>query len=129
MPAIRRRDLLAYVVGAAVSGTILVLPYAGRALQALLWPGGLVLDAPFFLLPIAFGAWNVVWVRRGSPLGPAAWGALLGVVIAAGGNVLMALRGMWAPSLLLLFGWIPTVYAIAWTFLVAPLNEALEVGG
>lgn len=106
-----------------------MLPYAGRALLALLWPGGLVPDAPFFLLPIAFGAWNVVWVRRCAPLGAVAWGALLGVVVAVGGNVLMALRGMWAPSLLLLFGWIPTVYAIARTFLVAPLNEALDVDG
>jgi hypothetical protein len=129
MPAIRRRDLLAYVSGAAVAGTILVLPYVGRAILTQLWPGGPALEMPFFLLPLVFGAWNVVRVRRGAPLGAATWGVLLGLVVAAGGNALMALRGLWTPSLLLLFGWVPAVYAIAWTFLVAPLNHALEADG
>lgn len=123
----RRRDVLAYVIGAAVAGTALLLPYAGRALVRLAWPDFVTLDAPFYLLPIAWGAWNVVWVRRGAPGSPAVWGALLGGTIALAGNLLMALRGAWAPSLLVLFAWIPTVYAIGWAFLVVPLNEALDV--
>ena len=125
MPAIRRRDLVAYVCGAAVAGTALMIPYAGRALLSVLWPGFVTLDAPFYLLPIVWGAWNVAWVRRGATA-PQECGAALGVALATGGNLLTLLRGAWAPSLLLLFAFLPTVYALAWTFVVAPLNEALD---
>jgi hypothetical protein len=123
----RRRDLLAYVIGAAVAGTALLFPYAGRALLRVLWPGFVTLDAPFYLLPIAWGAWNVLWVRRGGDGAPPRWGALLGLTVATAGNLLMALRGAWAPSLLVLFAWIPLIYAMAWTFVVVPLNQALDV--
>lgn len=123
----RRSDLLAYVIGAAVAGTALVIPYAGRTLVGALWPGLVTLDAPFYLLPIVWGAWNVAWVRRGGQDAPHVWGGALGLALATGGNLLMALRGAWAPSLLLLFAFLPTVYAIAWTFIVVPLDQALDV--
>ncbi|MBM4245597.1 MAG: hypothetical protein FJ148_17615 [Deltaproteobacteria bacterium] len=115
------------MIGAAVAGTILVLPYTGRALLQLLFPVLPPLDAPFFLLPIAFGAWNVLWARRGAQPDAPRWGALLAVLVAAGANTLLALRGAWGASLLLLFLWVPTVYALVWTFVVAPLNRALDV--
>jgi hypothetical protein len=127
MVRLRRRDLLAYVIGAAVAGTLLLFPYAGRALLRVLWPAFVTLDAPFYLLPIVWGAWNVLWVRRGGQGSPARWGALLGILVMTSGNVLMALQGAWAPTLLLLFVWLPVVYAIAWTFVVVPLNQALGV--
>jgi hypothetical protein len=127
MPAIRRRDLAAYVSAAAVAGTALMIPYAGRTLLRILWPGLVTLDAPFYLLPIVWGAWNVAWVRRGANA-PQVCGVTLGVALATGGNLLMLLRGAWAPSLLLLFAFLPTVYAVAWTFFVAPLTEALDAG-
>jgi hypothetical protein len=123
----RRRDLLAYVIGAAVAGTALLFPYAGRALVRVLWPSFVTLDAPFYLLPIAWGVWNVLWVRFGGQGSPPRWGALLGIGVATAGNVLMAVQGAWAPALLLLFAWIPLLYAIAWTFVVVPLNQALDV--
>ena len=122
----RRSDLLAYVIGAAVAGTALVIPYAGRTLLGVLWPGFVTLDAPFYLLPIVWGAWNVAWVRRGAQDPPHVWGGALGMGLATGGNLLMALRGAWAPSLLLLFAFLPTVYAMAWTFVVVPLDQALD---
>lgn len=125
----RRRDLLAYVVGAAVAGTALAVPYAGRTLLRAAWPGFVTLDAPFYLLPIVWGVWNVLWVRRGALGSPAVWGALLGGAIALAGNLLMALRGEWAASLLLLFAWLPVMYALAWTFVVVPLDRALDVDG
>lgn len=127
MPAVRRRDLIAYVTAAAVAGTALVIPYAGRALLAAAWPGLVTLDAPFYLLPIAWGAWNVARVRRGS-VAPHVCGATLGVALATGGNLLMLLRGAWAPSLLVLFAFLPTVYALAWTFVVVPIEQALDGG-
>lgn len=122
----RRRDLLAYVIGAAVAGTALLFPYAGRSLLRSYVPMLLPIDAPFFLLPIAWGLWNVLWVRLRAPVAPPVWGAMLGVLLATAGNILMAGRGAWGASLLLLFLWVPTVYALGWTFVIVPLNRALD---
>lgn len=121
----KRRELLAYVVGAAVAGTALVLPYAGRALLTTVVPDLVAVNVPFFLLPIAWGVWNLLWVRL-SPRVPAAlWGALLGLGAAVVVNALLAVRGQWFPAVVLLALWTPVVYAIAWTFVVVPLNRAL----
>lgn len=121
----RRRHLLAYVIGAAVAGTMLVFPYAGRSLLSLYVPLIVPIDAPFFLLPIAWGIWNVLWVKY-RPVSAPAWGALLGVVIAVSGNVLLAARGQWNVSLLVLGVWVPAIYALGWTFVMVPLNRALR---
>lgn len=123
----RRRDLLAYVVGAAVAGTMLVFPYAGRALLSAYMPLLIPVDAPFFLLPLGWGAWNVIWARSRPALPAPAWGALLGLLIAVAGNLLLALRGQWTAPLLLLFLWVPAVYALGWSFVVVPVNRALGV--
>lgn len=120
----RRRELLAYVIGAAVAGTALVLPYAGRSLAAVAVPDLVAVNVPFFLLPIAWGVWNWLWVRLEPPLPGAAWGALLGLAAAVGVNLLLALRGQWFPAVVLLGLWTPLVYAIAWAFIVVPLNRA-----
>jgi hypothetical protein len=120
-----RRELLAYVIGAAVAGTALILPYGGRALASAVVPNVVTTNVPFFLLPIAWGVWNWLWVRLRPPVPPAAWGALLGLAAALALNVLLALRGQWFGALALLGLWVPTVYAIGWTFVVVPLNRAL----
>jgi len=123
----RRQDLLAYVIGAAVAGTALVFPYAGRAFISIYMPLLIPVDAPFFLLPIAWGAWNVLWIRLHPTLAAPAWGALLGLLMATAGNLLLAVRGQWTAPLLLLALWVPAIYAIGWTFFVVPLNRALDV--
>ena len=53
----RRRELQAYVIGAAVAGTALVLPYGGRSLVSAVVPDLVAVNVPFFLLPIAWGVW------------------------------------------------------------------------
>ena len=57
----RRNELLAYLVGAGVAGTLLVGPYVGRSIIASLVP--VVPYVPFFLLPIVWGLWNWLYVR------------------------------------------------------------------
>ncbi|HEY8518420.1 MAG TPA: hypothetical protein VIS07_23145 [Candidatus Binatia bacterium] len=121
----RRRDLQAYVIGAAIAGTALVLPYAGRALLRAMFGDVVAVSVPFFLLPIAWGFWNVLWVRLRPRVAPAAWGALLGVGAALAANGWLALRGEWFPAVALLVLWTPTIYAFAWAFVVVPLNRAL----
>jgi len=122
---VRRRELQAYVIGAAVAGTALVIPYGGRAIAALAVPDLVAVDVPFFLLPIAWGAWNGLGVRLGPPVPAPAWGALLGLGAAAFVNALLAARGEWFPAVALLAVWLPAVYALIWTFVVVPLNRAL----
>lgn len=116
----------AYLVGAAVAGTALVLPYTGRALASRLVPELVTLEAPIFLLPIAWGLWNWLWVRLRTPLSAGTWGALLGLQVALALNLLRAVRGDWFPAAGLLVVWLPLVYALAWVFVVAPLNRAFD---
>jgi hypothetical protein len=123
----RRRDLQAYLIGAGVAGTALVIPYAGRSIASLVIPGWDATDVPFYLLPIVWGFWNWGGVRLAHPAPPWLRGVLLGLVVALAVTVLHLWRGHWFSGLLLLFGWIPTIYAIAWTFVIAPLNRAFDV--
>lgn len=123
----RRRELQAYLIGAAVAGTALILPYAGRSLASVVLPNLEAADVPFFLLPIVWGIWNLLWVRLGEPLAAPLWGALLGVLVAMAVNTLLAVRDQWYPAQLLLVPWIPVLYAIGWTFIIVPLNRAFDV--
>ena len=66
----RRRELLAYLIGAGTAGTILVGPYALRIIAgALFMPSYAVPLVPVVLLPIVWGGWNLWWARRHPPLG------------------------------------------------------------
>lgn len=121
----RRRELLAYMIGAGVAGTALVFPYTGRALATMVVPELLAVNVPFFLLPVTWGLWNWLWVRLRAPTAAAVWGAILGLGASSSVNLLLTFRGQWFPGALLLLVWIPTIYAIAWVFVVVPLNRAL----
>ncbi len=121
----RRRELLAYLIGAGVAGTALVLPYGGRAIATVAVPELVTVSVPFFLLPIAWGVWNWLWVRLQPPVPAAGWGALLGLLASSCVNLLLALRGQWFGAVALLLVWIPAVYALAYAFIIEPLNRAL----
>ena len=125
---IRRRDLLAYLVGAGIAGTILVGPYMLRS-TVIQFVGGNAVQPPFFLLPIAWGLWNVVWARRQPAMGIGAWGTLLGFLLAVGMNLLFWLQGDWFATALLLLIFVPGFYYLLWLVIVGPLNEALGVDG
>ena len=128
MTAVPRRELLAYLVGAGVAGTILIGPYTGRAIITLLAPQSLPLTyVPFFLLPLLWGVWNWLRVRLCPPLGAGAWGAFLGFLLALGVNALLAAEGRWFTGALLLPLAIPALYYLLWAFIVGPLNEGLGV--
>src|SRR5262249_59837568 len=126
---VRRRDLLAYLIGAGVAGTVLVGPYTLRLSVASLVPGLPLQQVPFFLLPILWGLWNLLWARRQPRLGIGAWGALLGFVAAVLVNLLFLAEGAWFPAAIVLPLLLPLVYYLLWLFAVGPLNEALGVEG
>jgi hypothetical protein len=124
---LRRRDLLAYLVGAGIAGTLLIAPYALRVATETLLPGAVVPLAPVVLLPILWGAWNVLWVRRRPPVSVATWGALLGLVAASVANAFFWAADAWFPAVALLLVFLPVVYWLAWRLVVGPINEALGV--
>ncbi len=124
----RRRDLLAYLIGAGVAGTALVAPYTGRSILAALAPQfAPLVYVPFFLMPIAWGLWNWLGVRVQPRVGIGAWGALLGVLLATGVNLLLLAEGRWFGAAVLLPVLVPAVYYLIWAFAVGPLNDALGV--
>jgi hypothetical protein len=125
---IRRRDLLAYLIGAGVAGTLLVGPYMLRSTVIQL-VGGKAMEPPFFLLPIVWGLWNLLWARWQPAMGIGAWGALLGLVLAVSVNLLFAAQGIWFPAVLLLPVFLPVLYYLVWLLVVGPLNGALGVEG
>jgi hypothetical protein len=123
-----RRELLAYLVGAGVAGTILVAPYVGRPFVIALFPELKPLAfVPFFVLPLFWGVWNWLRFRLGLQIGIGAWGAVLGFGLACLANGLFVAEGVWFPAVLLLLVTLPAGYWLLWTFLVGPLNEGLGV--
>ncbi len=119
----RRNELLAYVVGAAVAGTLLVGPYVGRSVIALFVP--VVPYVPFFLLPIVWGVWNWLYVRLDLRLDIGAWGSALGVVLGLGVDALFFARGTWFNAAVLLPVFLAVLYFLFWRLIVGPLDDAL----
>ena len=94
---VRRRDLLAYLIGAGVAGTLLTAPYALRVAAISLLPGATIGNVPFFLLPILWGVWNLLWARWQPAVTIGTWGAMLGVVAGVAVNLALRRRGRVVP--------------------------------
>ncbi len=126
---VRRGTLLAYLVGAGVAGTILVVPILLReaAIERFL-PGRTVPLGPALLLPVMWGVWNVLWARQQARIAVGTWGALLGLALALIVNLHLAALGAWFGAAALLVVFLPLVYYLLWHLVVGPLNEALGVG-
>ena len=125
---VSRRRLVAYLVGAGVAGTALIAPYLGRSVIAAIAPDFASLTSvPFFLLPVAWGLWNVLGLRLRARPGIGTWGAVLGVLLALAVNVLLAAEARWFPGALLLPVVLPLVYHVVWAVIIGPLNVALGV--
>jgi len=127
---VRRRELLAYLIGAGVAGTILVFPFVLRdaALRFFL-PGRRVPLVPFFLLPVLWGLWNALWARRQPRMDIGTWGAILGLAASLTVNLYLWLQGAWFGAALFLVAFLPVVYYLVWHLVVGPLNGALGVEG
>jgi len=125
---IRRAELLAYLIGAGVAGTLLVVPYTGRSIVTAIFPQLEPLTyVPFFLLPLVWGLWNWLRVRLRPPVGIGAWGAVLGLLLAIAVNLLLAAEARWFTGAVLLLVAVPAGYYLLWLFLIGPLNGGLGV--
>ncbi len=123
-----RSQLLAYLIGAGVAGTIIVLPFLGRALWSMVFPELLDIYVPFFLLPLVWGLWNWLYVRLQPTLGIGAWGAVLGFILGLAINAFLCVTGQWFVVFAVLPVFVPGLYYLLWLFIVGPLNGALGVG-
>jgi hypothetical protein len=127
---LRRRELLAYLIGAGIAGTILVGPYTLRIVAGeLFMPGHAIPVVPVVLLPLLWGGWNLLWARRHPSVSIGIWGALLGFLGALGVNGYLLAAGVWFRAAALLIPFLPVVYWLLWRLVVGPLNEALGVEG
>lgn len=127
---LRRRELLAYLVGAGIAGTILVGPYAMRVVAGgVFLPGRGLPLVPVVLLPILWGVWNLLWVRRRPGVAIGTWGAVLGLGAACGVNLYLWAAGAWSPAVTALLVFLPVLYWLLWRLVVGPINEALGVEG
>jgi len=129
MASPRRRDLLAYLVGAGVAGTVLIGPYGLRVAVIQLIPGAAAVQPPFFLLPIMWGLWNLLWTRWQPAMSVGRWGALLGLLAGVAVNLLFVAWGSWFGAAMLLPLFLALVYYLVWRIVIGPLNEALGVDG
>jgi hypothetical protein len=127
---VRRRDLLAYLVGAGTAGTILVAPYTLRIVASeFYFPGRGMPVAPVVLLPIVWGVWNLLWARRRPRVSIGIWGLLLGIFAGAGINVYLWAVAVWFPAAAMLLVFLPAIYWLVWRLVVGPLNQAVGVEG
>jgi hypothetical protein len=125
-----RRQLLAYLIGAGLAGTILVGPYTLRVVAGGIFLSGRAVPiVPVVLLPILWGVWNLLWARHHPRVSIGVWGAILGAVGAFGVNLYLSAMGLWFPAAALLLVFLPAVYWLLWRLVVGPLNEALGVEG
>ncbi len=127
---VRRRELLAYLIAAGVAGTILVIPFVLRdAVVRFFLPGRPLRLVPFFLLPVLWGLWNLLWARRRPRMDIGTWGAMLGLAASLSVNLYLRWQDAWFGAALLLVVFLPVVYYLLWHLVVGPLNEALGVEG
>ena len=126
---VHRRNLLAYLIGAGVAGTLLIGPYAGRLAVIWLLPGATLGPVPFFLLPVVWGVWNLLWARWQPAVGIGTWGAIVGAILGVVVNVLFIAQRTWFAGAMLLPVFLPVLYFLLWRLVIGPLNEALGVEG
>jgi hypothetical protein len=124
---VRRRSLLAYLIGAGVAGTMLIGPYGLRLAVISLLPGATIGNPPFFLLPVVWGLWNLLRVHWLPGIGIGAWGATLGIVLGVAVNLLFLAQGTWFRAAPLLPPFLAVLYFLLFRLIVGPLNEALGV--
>jgi hypothetical protein len=108
----RRRELVAYLVGTAVAGSLIVFPYLLRPVVVAIVPGFAGVQVPFFLLPVVWGVWNSLHARVAPAIDIGVWGSVLGIVLAAGLNVFLYAEGTWFPAALALPVFLPTFYLL-----------------
>ena len=119
----QHKKLTAYLIGAGVGATLVVIPYIFfRPIMSLFRPEISGIYQPFFLIPIVWGLWNLffVCVNRRPSIG--IWGAILGFLMGLSICLLLYAGGYWFWAGIFIPVFAPAIYFLAWDIIIGSLN-------
>lgn len=119
--------LNAYLVGAGVGGTIIVMPYIVRTFWSRSFPELFEIYQPFYLIPIIWGLWNLLHASFNRPPIIGVWGAILGFILGLVINLLIYAGGYWVKAAILIPVFASALYFLLWHLIVGTLNHTLGV--
>ncbi len=123
----QRNQIMAYLIGAGIGGTIVIFPYLGRIMWSTLYPELLEVYIPLFLLPIIWGVWNLLYLEYNRSHNIGAWGAMLGFILGLAVSVLIYANGHWFKAAIMIPVFAPALYFLLWYILVGPLNDTFGI--
>ena len=124
----QRNKLNAYLIGAGVGGTLVVIPHIiVRPILTSFYPGTSEIYQPYFLLPIIWGLWNLLYASFNRTPSIGVWGAILGFILGLSVCFLIYAGGYWFWAGILIPVFVPAVYFILWDLIIGTLNHTLGI--
>lgn len=124
----QHKKLTAYLIGAGVGGTLVVIPYVIiRPILAPFYPGISEIIQPYFLLPIIWGLWNMLYASFNRTPSIGVWGAILGFILGLSICFLMYAGGYWFWAGILIPIFVPAIYFLLWNLIIGSLNLAFGI--
>ena len=122
-----RNQITAYLIGAGIGGTISIFPYLANIMWAALYPELLEVYIPFFLLPLFWGIWNLLYLEYNRSHNIGAWGAMLGLILGLGWCLLLYAKGHWFRAAMMIPIESSAAYFLFWYLIVGPLNDTFGI--
>jgi len=124
----QRNKLNAYLIGAGVGGTLIVIPYIiFRLILVSFYPGISFFYHPFFLVPIIWGLWNLLYASFNRTPNMGIWGAILGFILGLSVCFLIYAGGYWFLAGIWIPVFVAAIYFLLWRFLIGTLNHTLGI--
>ncbi len=123
----QRNQLTAYLIGAGIGGTIIIFPYLSRIMWSTIYPELIEVYIPFFLLPIFWGTWNLLYLEYNRSHNIGAWGAMLGFILGLAVCLLIYANGHWFRAAIMIPVFASAVYFLLWYILVGSLNDTFGI--
>jgi hypothetical protein len=122
-----RNQIMAYLIGAGFAGTYVIFPYLGRIMWSTIYPELLEVYFPFFLLPLIWGTWNLLYLEHNRSHNIGAWGAMLGCILGLTYNLLLYANGHWFKAAIMIPIETTAYYFLLWKFMLGPLNDTFGI--
>ena len=122
-----RNQIAAYLIGAGIGGTYSIFAYLDYIMWSTLSPKLLEVYIPFFLLPLIWGIWNLLYLEHNRSRNIGAWGAMLGFIMGLGICLSIYVQGHWYREAIMIPVFAPPFYFLIWYIIVGPLNDTLGI--
>ncbi len=123
----QRNQIAAYLIGAGIGGIVVIFAYLGNIMWSTLFPELLEVYIPFFLLPIIWGIWNLLYLEYNRSHNIGAWGAMLGFILGLAICVLIYATGHWFRAAIMIPVETSAFHFLLWYIIVGPLNDAFGI--